>query len=333
MNIEDIARECGVSISTVSRALNNEPGISAETRKRVMRIAGEHNFTLQARKRAMTRSNLSLVVVVPEEEEMSVNPFFNIAELLGAINGAFASEKKRVEIVTPDDFSAHLDAGASAPDGVLIAYRLIDDRARSRLIEQGIPYIFLSRTVQFDNHVSCNFYKGMLGLAAMLAAQGHRRIGYLGNRTNPNNIDRHRGYHTALREAGISPGDELTRMLDSILDVDRDTAAFFIERECDAVMCFNDYMAIQLIRELAAAGKKVPQNISVTGFDDSPLGRVFSPAITTVQMPAYEMAFLASRWLRDNILNRKHQELRIEVDGRIIIRESARLAKETRDAG
>jgi DNA-binding LacI/PurR family transcriptional regulator len=327
MNIEDIARECGVSISTVSRALNHEPGISSETRRSVLKTAKKHSFTLQQRKRPMRRSNLNLLVVVPEEEELSVNPFFNVTELLGAINEAFTDEKKHVGIVTPDDFPGLLASGHRPPDGVIIAYRSIGAETRRRLAEIGVPYIFLSRSEPGDNHVSCNGFKGMLRLTEMMVAGGHRRIGYLGIGSNPNNADRFRGHETAIREAGLPGGEGLSLLVDSIHGVTADTAAFFIRSRCDAVMCFNDYMAIGLIRELAAAGKKVPGSLSVTGFDDSPLGRVFSPTITTVRQPAFEMAFLAARWMRDNILKRRHQDLCIEVDGAVVVRESARITQ------
>ncbi|MBN1534328.1 MAG: LacI family DNA-binding transcriptional regulator [Spirochaetes bacterium] len=327
MNIEDIARECGVSISTVSRALNHEPGISPDTRRTVLRVARQHSFTLKQRKRPLRRSNLNLLVVVPEEEELSVNPFFNVTELLGAINEAFADEKKHVGIVTPEGFPGHLESGHQPPDGVIIAYRSIGAETKKRLAEIGIPYIFLSRSEPGDNHVSCNGFKGTLRLAEMLAAAGHRRIGYLGVSTNPNNTDRFRGYITALGEAGIPGGEKLSLLADTIHGVKAETASFFIKKGCDAVMCFNDYLAIRLIGELVAAGRSVPEDVSVTGFDDSPLGRVFSPSITTVRQPAFEMAFLAARWIRDNILRRRHQDLCIEVDGAVLVRQSARLGQ------
>ncbi len=322
-NIEELARICGVSISTVSRALNNEPGISAETRRTVMREAKKHGFELRARKRPLARSVLGLAVVVPEESELSVNPFLNVTELLAAINEAFSEEKKRVEIVTPEGFAALLHGRSGAPDGVLVAYRDMPDALRRRLAALEVPCVFLSRSSPGDNHVSCNGYKGMVRLGEMLVAGGRGRIGYLGSAGNPNNRDRLRGYLTAMTEAGRGPSECPQKILPTMHDIDRDTARFFIDAGCDGVMCFNDYMAIELIKRLADAGVAVPSGMAVTGFDDSPLSRIFSPTITTVGQPAYEMTFLASRWLRDNILNRARRELRIEVDGHVIVRESS----------
>ena len=103
--LEDIARRCGVSISSVSRVLNNEPGVSADTRRRVLAAAGQQEFRPRPRKRHLSRALLDLLVVIPEEEELSANPFLNISELAGAIGEAFRDEKKRIEVAPIGDFS------------------------------------------------------------------------------------------------------------------------------------------------------------------------------------------------------------------------------------
>jgi len=321
--LEDIARRCNLSVSSVSRVLNNEPGVSAATRRRVLETAQEMQYTPRKRKRPLTRSMLNLVVVVPEERELSENPFFNIPELLGAMNEAFMEEKKRVEVVSISDFQSDVDSDIQEIDGIILAYRSVDDAVRERFQTQGIPYIFLSRMIEGENYIACNCYKGFIDLGAYLVGLRHRKIGYLGNSNNPNNTDRYRGYHTALFEAGMHASDEAAMHIEDIFSVDRKCAEFFVENSCDAVMCFNDYMAISLIHHLDELGVSVPDEMSVTGFDDSPLRKVFRPLLTTVKQPTYAMGFLASRWLRDNILNRSHRALRVEVDGKLLVGESA----------
>lgn len=321
-SMEDIAKRCGVSISSVSRVLNNEPGVSAETRKRILTVAGQHDYRPRSRKRHFSRSMLDLLVVIPEEKELSANPFLNISELIGAINEAFIAEKKRVEIAPIGDFVDSLGDQAACVDGVLFAYRSIDESSRRRLVDLKIPYVFISRVIPGENYVSCNYFKSMLSLTRMMIETGHRRIGFLGNAGNPNNIDRFRGYSTAVRESDARETFNIS--VDSIFDVSSETARCFIERGCDAVLCFNDYMAIRLINHLQATGINIPTGLSVTGFDDSPLRRVAAPLLTTVRQPTPEMAFLASRWLRDNILKKTNRRLCIEVEGEIVPGESVR---------
>ncbi|MBN1531289.1 MAG: LacI family DNA-binding transcriptional regulator [Spirochaetes bacterium] len=324
LNLETIARRCNVSLSTVSRVLNNKPGIAAETRQRILEVAEEYGFVLQRRKRPLARSELIIVLVIPEEEELSVNPFLNITELIGSINEAFPREKKRIEVIASPDSGAFGTGGAPRADGVILAYRAMPEGMRSHVAKMGIPCIYLSRLIADQNYVSCNWFKGTLALGEHLIAVGHRTIGYLGNGPNPNNIDRLRGYRAALEEGGIPFREELVVNAPSILAVDRAVATTFSGRGCDAVICFNDYMALNLINELNAAGLSVPGDLSVTGFDDSPLRRVYKPLLTTIRQPIYDMGFLASRWLRDNILNRRSRPLRAEIDGTLLAGESVR---------
>ncbi|MBP7602823.1 MAG: LacI family DNA-binding transcriptional regulator [Spirochaetes bacterium] len=320
--LEDIARRCGVSISSVSRVLNNEPGVSADTRRRVLAAAGQQEFRPRPRKRHLSRALLDLLVVIPEEEELSANPFLNISELAGAIGEAFRDEKKRIEVAPIGDFLDSIGRDVAGVDGVLFAYRSVDDLARRRLAELKIPYVFVSRVIPGENYVSCNYYKSMLGLTRMMIDSGHRRLGYLGNAGNPNDEDRFRGFQTAVAEAGSV--NTVRVSASSIFGVDENAVRLFTDGRCDAVLCFNDFMAIRLIGHLRDLGLTVPSDISVTGFDDSPLRRVASPLLTTVRQPTSEMAFLASRWLRDNILHKSNRRLCIEVEGEIMPGESTR---------
>ena len=96
MTLEDIAFKCGVSVSTVSRALNNDPRISRETTRRVHDVADRYNFTLTKRKRPLSRSLITLLTVIPDRSETEFNPFFDMGELINAINSAFVDEKIQI---------------------------------------------------------------------------------------------------------------------------------------------------------------------------------------------------------------------------------------------
>jgi DNA-binding LacI/PurR family transcriptional regulator len=83
-------------------------------------------------------------------------------------------------------------------------------------------------------------------------------------------------------------------------------------------MCFNDNFAIRLICKLQRLGKTIPGDISITGFDDSPLRQLFRPLITTISLSTYEMGFYASLWLKDNIIHRTSRRLNLEIEGKLI---------------
>ncbi|MBN1883731.1 MAG: LacI family DNA-binding transcriptional regulator [Deltaproteobacteria bacterium] len=320
--LQDIAALCGVSASTVSRVLNSEPNISRETTRRVMDVVGEYGFTPVKRKRSLARSRAQLCVVVPDSTATADNPFFDMGELLQAIGGAFGNNRKSIETVSFSELETESAPDLSATDGVIFAFGRPGERTRSLLVEKRIPYIFLNRIMDDENYVSCNHYKGALRLRKHLEERGCGRVGYLGCTSIPVNGDRRRGYETGTREAGVYSDDEVVCEVAGIGDVGADTAAFFVKRGCDGVMCFNDNFAIRFVAALSNAGVSVPGDMKVTGFDDSPQRRVFTPTITTISLSTFEMGFFAARWLRDNIQHRETRRLRLEVEGSLLTGET-----------
>ncbi len=318
LNMNEIASRCGVSVSTVSRVLNNAPGISRETRRLVMEAAGEGSFIHRKRRRPLARSGINLVITVPDSQQMEVNPFFDSGELLNAINSAFQKEDKQIEFITYSGLEDWVRGRERRADGFIFAFGEVPERLREKLTGKSIPYMYLNRNPERENYITCNNFRGALELAGHLLARGYRRIGYLGFKGHPVNLERSRGYRMAMMEAGMGYGDELIHEAVRIDGVDDGAAGFFIKQRCDAVMAFNDNFAIRFINAMTGKGKRVPADMAVTGFDNSPLRRLYTPSITTVSLSIYEMGFLAARWLRDNIVNRENRMIRLEVDGLLI---------------
>ena len=316
--LEDMAVMCGVSASTVSRVLNNEPGISKETRERVLLAAEQHGFTLQKRKKQAGRAHIHLAVVIPDPSETVNNPFYEMADILNAINSVFARGRKNVQVLTFSDLRDTIEDSSFSVDGMILAFGSPGQIVRARLRELGVPCVFLNRTFDGENCVSCNHVKGMLQLYRHLAGTGHCNIGYLGFRGHPVNSDRVLGYVSGTAEARGTYSDDAVLMVDAIEDVDTGTAGFFVEKGCDAVMCFNDNFAVRLINELSGIGVSVPGSMSVSGFDNSPVRKIFRPAITTINLSTFEMVFLAARWLKDNIVNKRNRILHCEVEGALV---------------
>lgn len=317
--LHDIAEICHVSISTVSRVLNHEPGISRQTVQRVMEVVGRYNFSPSKRRRPLSRSQLRLLLVVPDASVTHDNPFFDIGELLRSVGGVFSREKKTIETRSFSELSGGDRLTLGSADGVIFAFGQVEQPVRDLLHDTGTPYIFLNRVVDDDNYVSCNHYKGTLRLRQHLAARGYARVGYLGCSTIPVNADRTRGYLVGTLEAAGSLDRSLITDVASVGDITGQTVRHFVDRGCDAVMCFNDNFAIRFIRQLSETGGSVPDDMAVTGFDDSPLRRVFSPSITTMSLSTFEMGFFAARWLRDNIQHRESRKIQLEVNGTLIV--------------
>ncbi len=322
MKLEDIALECGVSVSTVSRAMNNDPRISRETTQRVHEIALQHNFIPSKRKRPITRSTLTLLVVIPDSEKVENNPFFDMGELINAINSAFVGENKKIETITFSQLNHMISGKDLGYDGILFAFGSIETDIKDYLEKKNIPYIFLNRTFDHESYVSCNNFKGVIKLMEYLSQKGLKRIGYLGCPNIAVNKDRFRGYCVARYEATGKLDNELVLNVESINDIDETSAQFFKDKKCDAVIGFNDNFSIRLISAFQQINLKVPDDISVTGFDNSPMRKIFKPLVTTISLSTFEMGFFASRWLCDNIQHRETRPLRLEVDGILLDGES-----------
>lgn len=323
-NMKDIARQCGTSVSTVSRVLSNAPGVSLQTRRRVMGAVSAGGVIPRTRRRHMARSVIRLSVVLPDTQQLETNPFFDPGELFNSINNAFQSEKKVVEMITFSGLERNARAAARGADGFIFAFGETSREVKERLAAERKPYVFLNRVLENENFVSCNHFKGMLRLANHLVERGYRRIGYLGCAGIPVNVDRFRGFAMSMVEHGIKRYEERVLELDGIGGADARAAEFFVKRHCDAVMAFNDNFAARLIQSLAGLGMAVPLHVAVTGFDNAPVRSVFKPSITTISLATYEMGFLAARWLRDNIMHRESRGLRLEVEGSLLEGDSVR---------
>ncbi len=316
--LEDIAKICNVSASTVSRVLNNEPGISDDTRERVFDTAKKYNFTVQKRRRPISRSMVTIIIAVPEHSQLAVNPFYDMGELVTAIHGAFDTVKCHLQVQTFGDLEEQIQTEAIESDGIICAFGTLSEDTLHTLRKGRVPYLFLNRTYEGENYISCNNLQGMLTLGTYLYRQGYKKIGYLGCSDIPVNEDRYRGYLLAAHENTGTCDNLPVYTVKEIEDINQTTAEYFVENGCDAVACFNDNFAIRLIGEFQSRGISIPENMGITGFDDSPMRRIFSPSITTISLSTYDMGFLGARWLLDNITRKETRELRLEVNGSFI---------------
>jgi LacI family transcriptional regulator len=294
--------------------LNNAPGISSDVRQKVIESLKEYDFSPKKRKRHMSRTQLRLLIVIPDTDQTTTNPFFTMSELMSSINSVFSGTWKTQEVISYNELTDVMLKKDIHADGVIFAFGSAQKALLEKLDRKEIPYVFLNRAQ--GNYVSCNNYKGMLKLAAYLTSKGKRSIGYLGYPDNPVNKDRVRGYSSAMMESGLF-NIEFIRNANGLDDISDADVRYYL-KNCDAVMCFNDNFAIRLISGINRLGKSVPGDISITGFDDSPMRKLFRPLITTVSLSTYEMGFYAARWLKDNIVHKTNRTLRLEIEGELI---------------
>lgn len=300
--IEDVAAVAGVSIKTVSRVLNNEPNVRVETRDKVLAAVARLGYrpNLSARSLAGQRSYaLALAYNNP-----SRNYLMEIQS--GMLEACHAQHYNL--ILGPIGTGRHTlpDLAAlfenSRPDGVVLIPPLTDDTVVLSYLQQNhIPYACIApREPQGRIGVRMDETTAVVELIGRLVAQGHRRIGHiLGPRGHGARQWRLAGYRKALRGAGIVYQPELVvagefsfesgvRAANALLDLDEPPTAIFAA---------NDDMAAAVYRVAGQRGLRVPRDLSVCGFDDTPIAGHIYPALTTVRQPTADMGRLATEQL------------------------------------
>lgn len=287
--IRDVARAAEVSVATVSRTLNGLDTVAAKTRDRVLRAAGELDYVPNSGARALsTRRTDTIGVLLPDLH----GEFFS--ELIRGIDLAARAHGLHLLLSSshgdPAEAAAALRAMRSRVDFVIL---MLPHAGETSLIGRGIgpvPMLFIGRGASSRRHISFEIdnYSGALAITEHLLKLGRKRIAFVaGPASNIEASERLRGYRSAIATAGAS---------EWIVDGDfseqsgRDAAkAFLGDDRPDAVFCANDMMAVGCLDALKGAGIAVPDDIALAGFDDIPIARYVSPALTTAAVPIAEI--------------------------------------------
>ena len=316
--IADIAKIAGVSKSTVSRALNDSPLISEETRKKIKAIAQENQFEVHqgARCLSLNRSQtLALIIpLAPQKEHFITDPFF--VELLRGIMVAIGQHHYDLLIGQPTKHDAceiqrYIDSKRA--DGLILMGGCMGylDKFINPLAQSIPAIIWGTDTNQRFCSVDCDNLSGARLATQHLLQLDRRRIALLGGfQTAPETPLRYQGYADMLRESDsqldptlITHGDYSSssgyRLMQQLLQQAPDI---------DGVFACSDLMAVGAMEALRENGRRVPEDVSVVGFDDIPLAEHCSPPLTTIRQHITKagevMVHNLMQFLKDGIITR-----------------------------
>jgi len=307
--ISDVARLAGVSKSTVSRALSDSPLISRETKERVRAIAEKHRFQLNvpARRLSLKRSNTLAFVMHASCGTFSLDDYF-VLELVSGISSALHGRGYDLLLlnVDPSDDSwaeQHLESGKA--DGFILMTSTRKRLHISTLLGLGAPFVAWGPPGPGPEYCTV---AGNDRLGGRLAAQrligiGRRRIAFLGGAEAEAEVRlRREGYHEALQEAGFAPDPSLEAYGDfSTASGARAMRALLEARpDLDAVFVCSDVMAVSSLRVLAEAGRRVPEDVAVVGYDGLSIGLHCWPPLTTIS----QNLPLVGKLLVENLIQR-----------------------------
>ncbi len=330
--IADIARLTGVSKSTVSRALNDSPLISAETKERIRAVAKAHNFQMNvsASRLSLQHSRTVAFVVHAYQHQgcFSVIDLF-ILEVLGAISDTLSTLHYDLLVANidphdPDWPYQYLDTGRV--DGFILLTSAHKQFHVETLVKMNAPFIVWGMPLRDYTYCSVNgdnFAGGRLA-AGHLLRQGRRRIAFVGGPADEvETQQRHDGYVAALKEHELAVDPALVRYGEWTHDSGAEQMRQLLAArpELDAVFANSDLMAAGAIGVLNEQGRRVPQDVAVVGYDDLSIARFNSPSLTTISQNIPLVGELLAKNLIQNI--ETGMVTNVTIPAKLVIRKSA----------
>jgi LacI family transcriptional regulator len=325
----DIAKHAGVSTSTVSRVLNNVDGISDELREHVLKVAAEWGYYSPTTPGKLQQLHLFTISFAART---TLHTFHT--SILDGIAAECRQNNILLSYAVIDQSAADraaILAQAREGSGVSILLMSIDDR---KLIEDllalKVPVALINveyRDLPIDTFLPDNFTSGLLATRHLIM-HGHRRIMHMTeplSKRRDTLQQRLNGYRAALEEENIPYDPAL--VLESPLRIDDAHQAIRIwlanhRLSFSAAFCANDASAIGVMRALQEAGKQVPADVSIIGYDDVPAASLLTPSLTTFHIDCEEMGELAVQRMIYRALKPHAAPIRVEIASQLVIRQS-----------
>ena len=327
VTIADVARLAGVSTMTVSRVINAKDDVRSSTRQRVERAIAQLEYhPSQAARSLTTRRSRTLGLLVPD----ITNPFFP-AIVRGAEDVAW-SEGYAVSLTnTVEDLEREHAAFASFEahrvDGIIACSSRLPDNELVRLVQRHPACVLLNRSSPLEGVASSLEVDDVHGAhlaISHLANAGRRRIGLLAGPPRSTSSQRRRwGTAESLGFHGLEHGPDLVEDGEPTEDDGRRAMADLLARrpDLDAVFAYNDVVAIGALEALAAAGRRVPDDVAIVGCDDVRLASLVTPALTTLRSDTYELGRRAAELLFERL--RGAPLRRVVLTPELVVRASA----------
>jgi LacI family transcriptional regulator len=329
VTIKDVARESGVNTSTVSRALNNTYGVNDETRKHVMEVATRLNYRTNQVARGLVTGRLRTIGLVVSDIR---NPFF--AEVARGAEDA-AHRAGHDLVLCNSDLKAEKQMGyfdsllAKRVDGIVMnSVAALSHGQQDRLWAAGVPIVLLNRSSvyrRFSSVLGDNLEGGEIA-GNYLIDLGHTKVGHItGPRAHGNLADRAKGFLKAFHDKGLPEPVVIYGEHTFAGGYESANQLLGPDRKITAVFAGNDVLAFGCIRTAIERGIRIPDDLSIIGFDNVEISQITSPPLTTIDQPKYGIGKAAIEMLlnmmaQDGIREPEHRVIGV----RLIERQSCR---------
>jgi DNA-binding LacI/PurR family transcriptional regulator len=293
LTLAGLAKLAGVSTSTVSRALNDNPLIKKETREKLQALASEHNFSLNraaSRLRTQKTNVVAVILNLTDNTDQSISDPF-LLKVVGDLNQAL--NQSGYELLLSNSFMATQDwanyfIGSSRADGIIVIGQGKSTEKIEKVAESNAPLVVWGDPKGHANYavVGSNNELGGYKATEHLINTGCKRILFLGDPEHAEMSERYKGYRRALKESDISMSDELTLACDITSKVAYERIGDLILEKgliFDGIVASSDMVALGALKALKNRYISIPNDVGIVGFDDIAMAELFHPSLTTIK--------------------------------------------------
>lgn len=324
--MSDIAKKANVSLSTVSRVLNESAPVKEETRKAVMEVIEQYDYIPNAFARGLvTNSSKSIGFMIPD----ILNPFYpqliQSVDNVTSANGFFLElyitrmQSKKVHYYLNEMISRRTG-------GVIVMCSKIEDLEYICKVKQHLHIVSIQSDIENVDFIDTNSEEGTYKIIEHLIELGHQQIAFIGYYLDISALSKRvSGYKRAMNDHGLEINEDYIIEGEGFGDTGyvMTKKLLSLPNPPTAIHCFNEYMATGAYRAINEANLKIPDDISVTGFDNLSFSKIMNPPLTTVSQPVNSMGTLAGELLVKNIMNGHigtHQSITLPTE--VVIRSS-----------
>ncbi|SHE31449.1 transcriptional regulator, LacI family [Marinitoga hydrogenitolerans DSM 16785] len=325
ITIKDIAKIAGVSINTVSRALNNKPDINIKTKKKILEIAKELGYIKNITASSLRNKKTKTIGVLFKD---ITNPFF-VEVLKGIEKATKENDYSLVLMDVENDFEIEKKSlkimAEKRVDGILISPVRKGKNNFKKIINLNIPYVIIGD--HFENidadEIYANDVKGGYLATKHLIENGGKNIIFLSVKNhNFVSYSRFLGYKKAFEEFNLTINKKLIFEIDEDVNAAYKKTIEFIDEKIsfDSMFCFNDILAYGVIKALRENNIKIPDDVMVIGYDDIIYSSIID--LTTIRIPKFEIGYRAFHILLDKINNKSKEISKIILDVELVKRKT-----------
>jgi len=325
VTIKDIARECKVSVMTVSRALNDSKGISAQTQQRVLEVCREKGYVPNFAARTLILNKTDMVgLIVPDiANQYYATVIKGVSSYLERVGYGLVvcnSDRNKNNEIKYLDFLSQ-----KRVDGIILIATKPKLEDYLTLIKRKIPLVLIDNFVKGLNvsFVENDNYTGGKRIISHMVSQGYRRIGViLGDSKSTASNDRLKGYLEVMAENNLAVDPKIVVHSNATFEEGYQLTAGLIEEKVDAIFAINDTVAMGVMKYCYANKVKVPEQLGLAGYDDIEQSSMLPIPLTTIHQRKHTLGEKAAQLLIDEITNPNSPKQIIKLQPELVVRKS-----------